>query len=86
MEGDSTGPSNKVKTAIYVLISLALLVFYCIQVKGFTVQAGVWIAVILIGGGMLWYGMAQGPMETALLVLIGLSAGMVISNANIKLA
>ena len=86
VEKESAGPSRRVKTIIYVLISLALLVVYCLQVNKFTTQAGVWIGVILLGGGLLWFEQGGEFLLTILLFLIGSSAGMVISNANIKIA
>lgn len=83
---EGAGPSRRVKTALYVVISLALLVVYSLQVNKFTTQAGVWIVIIFLGGGLLWLDIGGEFMITILLFLIGSSAGMVISNANIKIA
>ncbi len=76
--------SPETRTAIFVVLAIGLLVIYFLQVKGFTAQAGIWIAIILIGGGFSFY--SENPVtNTVLLVLIGISGGMVLSNAKIGL-
>ena len=76
--------SPQVRTGIYVFLSIGLLVIYFLQVKGFTTQTGIWIAIILIGGGFSFY--SESPIvNTVLLVLIGISGGMILSNAKIGL-
>jgi len=80
--GDPMSP--QARTAIFVILSIVLLVIYFLQVKGFSTQTGIWIAIILIGGGFSYY--SENPVaNTVLLVLIGISGGMVLSNAKIGL-
>jgi hypothetical protein len=79
-----TEMSPQTRTAIFVVLAIGLLVIYFLQVKGFSTQAGIWIAIILIGGGFSFY--SESPItNTVLLVLIGISGGMVLSNAKIGL-
>jgi hypothetical protein len=79
---------QKVKVAVYVIILIALLVIYCVQIKGFNVQAGILLATMIASAGLSFFNreeQAGGAADTVLAGLIGFSIGLVISNSQIQI-
>jgi uncharacterized membrane protein AbrB (regulator of aidB expression) len=82
------GVPQKVKVTVQVLLVIALLVIYCVQIKGFNVQAGILLAIMIASAGLSFFNReeeAGGAADTVLAGLIGFSIGLVISNSQIQI-
>jgi len=74
----------KTRAAVFFLVSVALLVIYGIQQSKFTTIIGIWIVVTIIGT-LISFGRVTELIADSVLILMGLSVGMVLSNTTIQL-
>lgn len=76
--------SSKARAAVFFLISVALLVIYGIQQNKFTTTIGMWIVVTIVGV-IVAYSKSTEFIADVIIILMGMSAGMVLSNTTINL-
>ncbi len=72
------------RTILFFILSTALLIIYGIQKGKIETQIVTWIIFLLIFSCVSYFGPRKGFINTFLLLLIGVSGGMVISNATIS--
>ncbi len=80
--------SQKVKILIYALLIVVLLIIYCVQIKGFNVQAGIVFILMAAGAGLTYANKDEeqgGFSDTLIAGVLGYSIGLVISNSQIQL-
>jgi hypothetical protein len=81
--GEGEQISTKSRAILFFLISTALLVVYYIQV-GVNTQFGIWIGLIILGT-IVSATQDTDLVATLILILMGVSGGMVLSNTTIQL-
>jgi hypothetical protein len=82
-ENDGSRMGPKARAAVFFLVSTALLVLNYIQ-QGVTTQFGVWIAITIIGAAVA-FTQDTDLVATLIIILMGMSAGMVIGKTTILL-
>ncbi len=83
--GESAQMSRYVRAGVFFLVSVALLVIYCLQQGRITTQGGVWIGVTVIGTAACAAIRDSDFVATVVMLLMGVSGGMVLGNTTITL-
>ena len=76
--------TSTIRAVVFFLVSVSLLVVYGIQQNKFTTIIGMWIVVTIIGT-LIAASKSSQLIADSVVLLMGMSTGMVLGNTTIKL-